>query len=165
MSEKRRLEPDPLGLALGRLPSGLFILTVRLEGRTTGTLASWVQQAGFRPPMVTVALRIDGHIREWVERAGAFVLNQIPAGQKSLVRHFARGFGPDAPAFTGVALRSDVEASGPVLVDALAYLDARVTSAVDSSDHRVILAEVVAGSVLMPEGEPMLHIRHNGFHY
>ena len=165
MSDERRPDPDPLGLALGRLPSGLHVLTVRVDGQTTGMLASWVQQAGFKPPMLTMALRKDGHVREWVERAGGFTLNQIAAGQKTLVRHFARGFAPGAAAFEGISLRADLHANGPVLADAFAYLDARIRSAIDAADHRVFLAEVVAGSLLMTDGEPMIHVRHNGFHY
>src|SRR5436305_135654 len=96
MSESSRPPVSPLGQALGRVPSGLFVLTVRWDGRETGMLASWVQQAGFEPPMLTVALKADGLVREWVERSGSFVLNQIATGQKMLLRHFARGFSADA---------------------------------------------------------------------
>ena len=45
---------DPV---LGRVPSGIFILTVGTGDRATGMLASWVMQAGFEPPMVTVAVK------------------------------------------------------------------------------------------------------------
>jgi flavin reductase (DIM6/NTAB) family NADH-FMN oxidoreductase RutF len=165
MVEEPRAESNSLGLALGRLPSGLFILTVRVEDRSTGILVSWVQQAGFHPPMLTVALRQDSYVRQCVERAGSFVLNQIPAGRKSLIRHFARGFAPDTPAFTGVSLREDLRTSSPVLGESLAYLEARVAGGLDSSDHRLILAELVAGDLLLPSGDPMVHVRHNGFHY
>ena len=36
--------PDSALAALGRIPSGLFVLTLRHGGRETGMLASWVQQ-------------------------------------------------------------------------------------------------------------------------
>src|SRR5258706_383723 len=46
-----------LALALGRVPSGLFILTVCDGQRETGMLASWVQQCSFEPPQVSVAVK------------------------------------------------------------------------------------------------------------
>src|SRR3954454_13606606 len=103
-----------LGQALGRIPSGLYILTVRHGARSTGMLASWVQQAGFEPPMLTVAVKRDRFVGDWIEASGRFVLNQLATGSKALIRHFGRGFDPDADAFEGLALRDDA-AGGPVL--------------------------------------------------
>jgi len=159
-----RPDPSPLGLALGRVPSGLFILTVRHGDRATGMLASWVQQAGFDPPMLTVALRRDRYVGDWVAATGRFTLNQIAAGRKRLIRHFARGFEPDASAFTNLELRADGEA-GPILCDAFSYLEGRVVDQLEGGDHRIFLARIVAGALLDPSAEPMLHVRHSGMHY
>src|SRR5947209_14083537 len=104
MSDSSRLSVTPLAQALGRVPSGLYILTVRSGERATGLLASWVQQAGFDPPMVTVAVATRRYVAEWIGETGAFTLNQLAAGSKPLIRHFGRGFDPDAPAFEGLAL-------------------------------------------------------------
>jgi flavin reductase (DIM6/NTAB) family NADH-FMN oxidoreductase RutF len=81
------------------------------------------------------------------------------------LRHFGRGFGHDAPAFDGLTLRDEEGLGGPILGDAFAYLDAEVASEFDAGDHRLFLARVVAGQVLDGSAEPMLHVRHNGFHY
>jgi flavin reductase (DIM6/NTAB) family NADH-FMN oxidoreductase RutF len=155
---------SPLGQALGRLPSGLFILTTRHAGRAGGLLASWVQQAGFEPPMLTAALRLDRPSTAWVADSGRFALSQLAAGQKHLIRHFARGFGPDDDPFVGIATRDDAR-GGPVLAEALAYLDLEVAGLLDGGDHRIVLARVVGGGVFAPEAEPMVHVRRNGFHY
>jgi flavin reductase (DIM6/NTAB) family NADH-FMN oxidoreductase RutF len=164
MTDKSRPPVSPLGQALGRVPSGLYILTVRHDGRATGLLASWVQQAGFEPPMLTAAVAGQRYVGDWVAAAGRFTLNQLPVGSKALIRHFGRGFAPEAPAFEGLGLR-DEPAAGPVLAGALAYLDAEVAGEFASGDHRIFLARVVAGAVLDGNAEPMLHVRHNGFHY
>ena len=44
---------DEAILALGRVPSGLFILTAGNGPTETGLLASWVQQCSFDPPRLT----------------------------------------------------------------------------------------------------------------
>ena len=153
-----------VGKAIGRIPSGVFILTARHNGRDEVMTASWVQQAGFDPPCVTVALRHGRFVTEWVAQTGRFTLNQLAQGQKSLIRHFARGFEPAEDAFAGIALRR-TEAGGVALENALAFLDAEVLGGADSGDHRIFVGRVVGGSVLRPEGEPAVHLRRTGFHY
>jgi flavin reductase (DIM6/NTAB) family NADH-FMN oxidoreductase RutF len=164
MTDHSRSPVPPIGQALGRIPSGLYILTVRHDGRATGMLASWVQQAGFDPPAVGVAIAGKRYVADWVVASGRFTLNQLPAGSKALIRHFGRGFEPGAAAFEGLALR-DVPASAPVLAGALAYLDAEVVGALEPGDHQVIVGRVVAGAVFDHEAEPFVHVRQNGMHY
>lgn len=164
MADHRRPEGTGLSQSLGRIPSGLYILTVRHGIQATGMLASWVQQAGFEPPMLTVAVKRDRFVGDWIEASGRFTLNQLATGSKSLIRHFGRGFAPDADAFEGIALRNDA-AGGPVLAAALAYLDVEVAGQVSGDDHRVFLGRILAGGLLDPEAEPLVHVRANGFHY
>jgi flavin reductase (DIM6/NTAB) family NADH-FMN oxidoreductase RutF len=159
-----RPKTSDLGAALGRVPSGLFILTVRRDGRATGMLASWVQQAGFEPPMVSIAFHMDRYVAEWALEAGRFVLNQVPAGNKTLLRHFGKGFAPDEPAFEGVRIAQEHPA-GPVLAEALAYLVVEPAGEVTGGDHRVMLGRAVEGGLIDPEGHPLVHIRQNGLHY
>ena len=42
---------------------------------------------------------------------------------------------------------------------------ARSPATLDGVDHRVVLARIVAGALLKPDAEPMLHVRKSGFHY
>ncbi|CAN5903012.1 hypothetical protein BH23PLA1_BH23PLA1_11940 [soil metagenome] len=168
MVESARNEPDPLALALGRVPSGLYILTARHNGQATGMLASWVQQAGFDPPLLTLALHRERYLGDWIVASGRFALSQIAAGQKRLLRHFARGFPPGEPAFEGLEPLDEVAQGGPVLAEALAYLDAELVHTIETGgDHRLLLARVVAGALLDEDrdAKPMLHVRHNGLHY
>src|SRR5262245_28425222 len=133
-----------LGAALGRIPSGIYILTTGCDGQTTGMLASWVQQAGFDPLMVTVAVRRDRYIADWIAASRRFTLNQVAAGNKSLLKHFSRGFLPDENAFDGLALR-EATPTGPVLADAMAYLTAEIEAWIDGGDHRIFLAKAIKG--------------------
>jgi flavin reductase (DIM6/NTAB) family NADH-FMN oxidoreductase RutF len=153
-----------LAAALGRVPSGLFILTVRHGDRATGMLASWVQQAGFEPPMLTVALQKDRFVADWVRSSGRFVLNQVPAGNKSLLRHFAKGFAPADLAFKGVAIAQEILA-GPVLAESLGHLEVERKDEVSGGDHVVILGRIVGGGLIHPEAQPMIHVRRSGLHY
>src|SRR5690242_8574910 len=121
---------------LGRVTSGLFILTARHKKEETGMLASWVMQAGFEPPMVTVAVRQDRDISRWLAAHQPFVLNILGADQKKLLTHFARGFAPGESPFKGLEvlrLTDDL----PALADALGHLECHPKKHVDSGDHRI----------------------------
>ena len=149
--------------ALGRVTSGIFILTAGTGERATGMLASWVMQAGFEPPMVTVAVKQGRYVADWITAGEPFVLNIVGDSQKSLLGHFGRGFEPQEPAFEGIAVHPCARGV-PVLSECLGHLECEPASHVDSGDHRVFLARVVR-SALPNEGDPMVHIRKSGTHY
>src|SRR5262245_53698054 len=113
-------------LALGRVASGIFILTVADAGQTTGMLASWVMQAGFEPPTISVAVKKERYVCQWLSSGAPFVLNIVPEHDKSLLKHFARGFEPGAEAFDGLQL-TDCAACAPVLAEAVGHLECRPT--------------------------------------
>ena len=82
--------------ALGRVPSGLFVLTVRHDGQETGMLASWVQQCSFDPPRVSAAFAKGRWVLDWLTTGTAFAVNVLAEGQKPLLAHFGKGFGSHA---------------------------------------------------------------------
>ena len=86
---------------LGRVPSGIFILTAGSGDRATGMLASWVMQAGFEPPMVSVAVKKERYLADWISEGQPFVLNLVGEDQAIFLKHFGKGFEPNEPAFEG----------------------------------------------------------------
>jgi flavin reductase (DIM6/NTAB) family NADH-FMN oxidoreductase RutF len=152
-----------LAAALGRVPSGMFILTVRHGEAETGMLASWVQQCAFEPPHVSVALKIGRPVSAWLTEGSRFTLNILDDSQTDMVAHFGRGFALGDPAFTGLEVERPNE-NAPVLEEALAYLVCRVVRRCPIGDHDVLLSEVVSGQ-LLNEGQPMVHVRKSGLHY
>jgi flavin reductase (DIM6/NTAB) family NADH-FMN oxidoreductase RutF len=154
---------ESLAAALGRIPSGLFVLTARDGDRETGRLVSWVQQCSFDPPQVSVAVNKTGGVLDWLADGTLFVLNVIPEGGKTLVAHFGKGFESGEPAFEGLEVRHDRD-TPPVLLASHAYLVCRVVKSVDAGDHTLIIARVTTGAVLH-DGKPTTHVRKNGLRY
>jgi flavin reductase (DIM6/NTAB) family NADH-FMN oxidoreductase RutF len=149
--------------ALGRIPSGLFILTACRGDSETGLLASWVQQCSFSPPLISIVIRKERPIARWLTLGSEFTLNILDHTQTDMVAHFGRGFELGQPAFEGL----DIERPpgvGPVLEEAVAYLVCKVNAREPAGDHDLFIAELVGGRVL-GEGPPMVHIRKSGAHY
>lgn len=167
MSTDSTPDHDVIGAVLGRTPSGLFILTARgPDGAETGMLASWVQQAAFEPPIVTVAVNRKRYINDWMQADSPVALSLLGESQKQLLGHFARGFEPDAPAFEGIdVLRTP--AGCPALAGALGWLEGKVTGSLDAGDHVVYLIGLTSagGSDALESERPWVHVRKNGFNY
>lgn len=152
-----------LAAALGRVPSGLFVLTARHGDAETGMLASWVQQCAFEPPQVSVAVRRERPVLDWLTPDALFNLNVLSEGQTSLLKHFGRGFTLEQPAFVGLDVERP-QGGPPVLTAALAVLFCRVAARYETGDHTLLIATVEAGR-LLGEGRSYVHLRKNGLSY
>src|SRR6516164_1691055 len=107
-----------MAAALGRVPSGLFVLTARRGSAETGMLASWVQQCSFEPPLVTVAIKSGRLLADWLGKGSSFTINILDQSQTDMVAHFGRGFGANEPAFRDLELIRP-KAGAPVLSEAV----------------------------------------------
>lgn len=161
------MNPESIGPVLGRIPSGLFILTARNnEGAETAMLASWVQQASFEPPAVTVAVNQKRYLNDWIQESSEVAVSLVGATEKRFLSHFGKGFEPDVPAFEGIETQQ-TQSGLTVLKSALGWLSGRVKGSVDAGDHTVYVVEVTEGAAgeAIDSEKPFVHLRKNGFGY
>lgn len=150
--------------ALGRVVSGLYIVTAENSGQRAAFLASWVVQAGFSPPAVSVAIKQDRPIMRQMGRGARLCVNILGKEDKALMGKFARGFALDEDPFAGADI-ARTEKGTPYLKDALGYLELEVMRVLEpSTEHNLISGEVVGGAMLR-EGDPWVHVRKNGANY
>jgi len=149
--------------ALGRIPSGLFVLTLQRDEIETGMLASWVQQCSFSPPQISLALQRERDFARLLTSGSTFTVNILDDTQTDMIVHFGRGFELTEPAFTDLEVLRG-ESNGPVLAEALAYLTCEVAGRCFGGDHDLFVGKVIGGR-LLSEGHPMVHLRKSGHHY
>ncbi len=151
--------------ALGRLSSGLYILTTQKGNVSSAMVASWVAQASFKPLGVSVAVAKDRAIESLLHVGDCFVLNVLEEGNyQGLMKHFLKRFPPGADRFQG--LRTYPANNGsPILADALAYMECEVISRIDCGDHWVLYSTVRVGRVSKPDALTAVHHRKVGNHY
>ncbi len=159
-----------LDKALGRLTGGLYIVTASQgegEGQRSGAMvASWVSQASFNPPGLSVAVAKDRAIEALMQVGDRFVVNVLRQDHyKPLMQHFLKRFPPGADRFAGISVLDDAAEGGPVLSDSLAYLDCRVEKRMEGPDHWLIYALVEQGNVADLDGRTAVHHRKTGNHY
>ena len=159
-----------LDRALGRISGGLYIVTASQgdgDARRSGAMvASWVSQASFSPPGLSVAVAKDRAIEALMQVGDRFVINVLRQDHyKPLMQHFLKRFPPGADRFEGVNVLHGAAEGGPVLTDALAYLSCQVEQRMEGPDHWIIYALVEQGNVADLDGRTAVHHRKTGNHY
>ncbi|NJR48917.1 MAG: flavin oxidoreductase [Leptolyngbyaceae cyanobacterium CSU_1_3] len=157
------VKSDRTEQALGRVVGSLCVLSAKQGETSLGILTSWVSQATFNPPGVTVAIakeQSDGVL----DHAGdSFVLNILKEG-RNLRRYFMKPAAPGEDRFA--ELDTEEAANGcPVLSDALAYLECRVQNRMECGDHWLLYAVVEGGKVLEQKGVTAVYHRKSGSSY
>jgi flavorubredoxin/flavin reductase (DIM6/NTAB) family NADH-FMN oxidoreductase RutF len=166
LSESRS---NPAVLALGRVVGSLCVLTtVKGSGdtRLSGAMvASWVSQASFTPPGLTVAVAKDRAVEALLHVGDAFAINVLASGRESgPMKQFLQPFAPGADRFAGLALEHS-PGGLPVLPEALAWLECTVKQRMECGDHWLLYAEAQAGTVLDAAATTAVHRRRSGANY
>ena len=156
-------EPSPLALALGRVPTGLYIVATRDAGKPAGFVGSFVVQVAFEPPTVCVAIGRDRAHLSAVRNSGRFAVSILDGESSGLMGPFFKGYEGEETAFDHVE-HADSPGGMPVLPGALAWLDCVVSGEHDAGDHIVVFG-TVENAVLTREGDPSVHLRKNGLSY
>jgi flavin reductase (DIM6/NTAB) family NADH-FMN oxidoreductase RutF len=157
--------PDipPYVTALGKIPSGLSIITAGTGEHPTGFLASWIQQVSFEPLQLVVCIKKGREIHETVVEDGTFTVNILAEDDGVHLNHFSRSFDPGVDAFEGISTAPG-ENGVPYLTEALGHLECQVVSSTCPGDHDLVVGELTGGSFNGP-GEPYVHIRSSGKSY
>jgi flavin reductase (DIM6/NTAB) family NADH-FMN oxidoreductase RutF len=153
-----------VSVALGRIPSGLFVLTWREAEQDRGMLASWVMQAGFEPPSISVAVGLTRGALGPLEGGGAFVVNGLAESQRSMLARFGRPAGEGGDPFEGLVIHRSP--GGLAILDgAAAWLECVSLDRASSGDHRLIVARALCGGAAEGDSRPLVHLRKNGLRY
>lgn len=160
----RMADHPPLALALGRIPSGLYIVTtLDSAGRPLGFLGSFVQQFGFEPPVVGVAVGKGREHLQAIRGSQSFALSILDQESKQAMPPFFGKLPPGATPFDVLAHRAP-SGRAPILEQALAWLELEPCGEHELADHVVVFGRVLAGGLRGP-GEPLVHLRKNGLAY
>lgn len=151
--------------ALGRLVGSLCIVTTQRDEIKGAMVASWVSQATFNPPGLTVAVAKERAIESLLPIGSCFALNILEEGRHiELMKHFLKPFAPGEDRF--VNIDHDVADNGsPVLNNALAYVECEIKNRLECGDHWVLYAVAKAGKLLKDDGITAVHHRKSGTHY
>ena len=162
MSESRS---NPAIQALGRVVGSLSILTTKKGDLSGAMVASWVSQASFTPPGLTVAVAKDRAVESLLQKGDCFAMNLLAEGRESgPMKQFLQPFDPGADRFAGLELEQS-PSEQPLLPEALAWLECNVKQRMECGDHWLLYAEVKHGGVFDADSTTAVHHRRSGANY
>lgn len=156
-------QPSPLARALGRVPTGLYIVSSLLDGRPVGFVGSLVIQTGLVPPSLCVAIAKGRDHLLALRQQQSFVVSILDEQSQGLMSCFFKDRSDGSSPFDDLSTRP-APSGPPLLKDSLAWLDCRLASEHATADHIVCFGEVTAGECLR-EGDPSVHLRVDGLSY
>ncbi len=160
---------EPSLLALGRIVGSLCVLTTQkgedLDALNGAMIASWISQASFSPPGLSIAVAKDRAVENLLHIGDYFALNVLAMGkEKALMKTFLKPFSPGANRLDGLELGKSPN-NQPLLKESLAWMECNIKKRMECGDHWVIYAEVKYGKVLDKEGITAVHHRRSGSTY
>jgi flavin reductase (DIM6/NTAB) family NADH-FMN oxidoreductase RutF len=151
--------------AVGRIVGSVCVITAKQGDVSTAMLGSWVSQATFNPPGLTVAIAKERAIESLMYPGGKFALNILPEGNHlEYMKHFRRNFAPGEDRFANF-ITTEADNGCTVLTDALAYVECSVEQRLECGDHWVVYATVDNGKLLKPDDVTAVNHRKTGTHY
>ncbi len=146
-----RVDPASFRRALGQFATGVTVVTTRdAQGRPQGLTVNAFCSVSLGPPLVLVCVdrRSEAHPAFLASRA--FAVSVLAEGQEDLSRRFASG---GAKKFSGVDLLPG-RSGAPLLPEALAHLECRLTATHPGGDHTIFVGEVT--QLAVHPGRPLL---------
>ncbi|PNW71243.1 hypothetical protein CHLRE_16g691800v5 [Chlamydomonas reinhardtii] len=166
IARKKAAMSGEVAKALARLSSGLYVVTAQHNNARSAMIASWVSQASFEPLGLTIAVAKDRAIESLMQVGDSFVLNCLGEDNYApVMKHFLQRFAPGADRFEGVDWSPAPTTNCPVLSDAIAYMECRVASRLETPDHWVTYCEVINGSVTNTGARTAVHRRKVANYY
>lgn len=128
---------------LGHLPTGVAVVAANGPDGPVGMAVNSITSVSLDPPLVSICVARTSSTWPRIRSVGRFSISILADHHEQTSRRFA---GPDSERFSGVTLRD--QPGGPVLDDAVAWLDCDVYAEFAAGDHTIVVARVLdLGSV------------------
>lgn len=158
MDEKQKAQ------AVGHIPSGLFIVSVKNGEQMDGYLASWVQQVSFKPLQLAVAINPDRPGYDSIVGGKTFSINIVGEHEMNYLRYFWSGYEPGSNPYADI--ETEISENDTICIKgAKSVIDCRFVEKTRPGDHDIVIAEVVASRTFDEEAKPKVHIRKTGLDY
>ena len=151
-------------LAVGHIPSGLFVVCAKDGEQKDGYLASWVQQVSFKPLLVSFTIKADRPGYKAIVEGKTFTINVVGDHETQYMKHFWSGYDPENNPFKEIDHEVS-ENDGILIKGAKSVIECKYVSKSTPGDHEVIVAEVIGSYIYSEDSKPKVHIRKSGLDY
>jgi flavin reductase (DIM6/NTAB) family NADH-FMN oxidoreductase RutF len=147
---------DTFRKSMRLLAGGVTIVASAFDGKRSGLTATAVCSLALAPPRILASINVTGNTYQIVSRSRCMSVNLLSKDHEHLAERFAaRRAAVEEDRFVYGEWK-DRLTGAPVLVDALAALDCRVTEIIPLDTHAILIG-VVEDVLFGPRRPPLIH--------
>jgi flavin reductase (DIM6/NTAB) family NADH-FMN oxidoreductase RutF len=139
-----------------RLSAGVYVVGVADGERRNAFTAAWLMQVSFDPLLLALSVNPGHASYPLLVGAGGFAVSVLSRDQVHLATHFGTRSGRETDKLAGIAWRPG-RTGAPILTEAVAWLECRLTERIPAGDHEIVIGRPVAGEILHPNAIPLLY--------
>jgi flavin reductase (DIM6/NTAB) family NADH-FMN oxidoreductase RutF len=151
------MEQEALKQSLGRFANSVTVVTTALEGRRFGFMSNAVSCIAFDTPTFLITVNRSGSSRDPIDRSRTFAVNLLREDQRAIADRFA-GFGGQKgeSRFDGASWTA-LTTGAPILADALAAFDCRVTEAMEYGSQTLFFGQILNVALASTPAAPLVY--------
>ena len=149
-------DADQMRDALRRLPTGVVVVTTRVDGIDYAMTANSFTSVCLDPPLVLVCVQRDTQFHEAVNRSDTWAVSILARHHEPLARQLAHRGRPPEKQIEGVdVVRS--ESGLAVVADCEASLECRTEQCWVAGDHDIVLGAVIGHTIANHSAGPLVY--------
>jgi flavin reductase (DIM6/NTAB) family NADH-FMN oxidoreductase RutF len=138
MRPLKSADPAQFRRVMGRFASGVTVITATADGETRGMTANAFMSGSLDPPLCVVSVAHRAHMHKHIQKAGAFAVNILAAGQESLAINFA------GRPVAGLDVTFREVHGVPTVSGASAHITAMISAAHECGDHTLYIGAITS---------------------
>jgi|SRR5262249_287379 len=147
--------------AMRLLAGGVTIVATSFQGEKSGLTATAVCSLALSPPRVLACVNLAGVTYELIAKSRIMSVNLLADGHAELAQRFAAKRATQTEDRFANSTWRAAKTGAPLLADALAALDCRVTDIIQLETHAIVTHAIVIGVVediiFGPHRPPLVH--------
>jgi len=158
-SVRAAVDGDAFRHTVGHFPTGVTVVTTRLDGIDHAMTASAFSSVSLEPVSVLVCVDKEARFRDAVLESGFWGVSVLSTAGRRAADWFATKGRPLVGQLDRFAHHRGPVTGAALLDEALAWLECRTLAVYDGGDHDIVLGEVVDLSVGDRDGAPLVYVR------
>jgi flavin reductase (DIM6/NTAB) family NADH-FMN oxidoreductase RutF len=142
--------------AMRLLAGGVTIVATAWQGERSGLTATAVCSLALSPPRILACVNLAGVTYELISKSRVMSVNLLAEGHAELAQRFAAKRATQTDDRFGNSLWRTGSTGAPLLTDALAALDCRLTDIIPLDTHAILIG-VVEDVLFGPHRPPLVH--------
>lgn len=146
-------EAELINRVTWKIPNALALVGSRSGDEWNAMTTSWITQVSMAPVLIAVGVDNTAVTHRLITDGGSFTVNLWSAEDTKPFRKFSKPAVKEEMTLNGWPI-AEAPTGAPIFTEAIAWMDCRVTQAIDCGTHTLFLGELVDCQIVDDEARP-----------